>query len=146
MNIEELEAILSGKDNEEKIEILSHLCDIFESYNTAIDNFEDIILTLLNFGIKEDNLELKEEIFNTLLTAATYKNIDGINFDFLADNLENLPDECLHSALTTLSFTFKKKYLSYLTKYLNHKNGSIRADAINAINEIEGYWAKRQGK
>ncbi|MBY0163811.1 hypothetical protein V4V36_31780 [Paenibacillus lautus] len=144
MNIEELKATLSGSNTEEKTEILSHLCDIFESYNNSIDNFNDIVTVLLHFGIKEESLDMKEEIFSTVLSAATYKNIEGINFDILADNLERLPEECLHSALTILSFTFKKEYLPYLTKYLAHKNSSIRADAINAINEIEGYWSKRQ--
>jgi len=144
MKVEEIRAILSGSDVEEKTEVLSHLCDVFESYNNSIDNFKEIIIALLDFGFKEDNLEIKEEIFNAILTAATYKNIDEINFDILAYNLDTLPEECFHSALTILGFTFKKDYLFYLTKYLDHENGSIRADAINAINEIEGYWAKKQ--
>lgn len=79
---------------------------------------------------------------NLILTAATYKNIEEINFDILAHNLDSLPEEFLHSALTKLGFTFKKDYLFYPTKYLDHENGRIRADVINAINEIEGYWAK----
>ncbi|MGO4532658.1 hypothetical protein AB4Z30_26545 [Paenibacillus sp. 2TAF8] len=143
MKVEELRMILSGSDVEGKIEVLSHLCDVFESYNNSIDNFKEIIIALIDFGLREDNLEIKEEIFNTLLSAATYKNIDEINFDILAHNLDTLPEECFHSALTILGFTVKKDYLFYLTKYLNHENGSIRADAINAINEIEGYWAKK---
>ncbi|WP_194541107.1 hypothetical protein [Paenibacillus sp. JZ16] len=100
MDIEELKATLSGSNTEEKTEILSHLCDIFESYNHSIDNFIDIVTVLLHFGIKEENLDMKEEIFNTVLSAATYKNIEGINFDILADNLERLPEECLHSEAT----------------------------------------------
>lgn len=144
MKVEEIRAILSGSDVEEKTEVLSHLCDVFESYNNSIDNFKEIIIALLDFGFKEDNLVIKEEIFNAILTAATYKNIDEINFDILVYNLDTLPEECFHSALTILGFTFKKDYLFYLTKYLDHENGSIRADAINAINEIEGYWAKKQ--
>ncbi|MEK4976666.1 hypothetical protein [Bacillus sp. FSL K6-6540] len=144
MNIEELKATLSGSTTEEKTEILSHFCDIFESYNNSIENFNDIVTVLLHFGIKEESLDMKEEVFSTVLSAATYKNIEGTNFDILADNLERLPEECLHSALTILSFTFKKEYLPYLSKYLEHKNSSIRAGAINAINEIEGYWSKRK--
>ncbi|MCM3260621.1 hypothetical protein M3664_22780 [Paenibacillus lautus] len=144
MNIEELKATLSGSTTEEKTEILSHFCDIFESYNNSIENFNDIVTVLLHFGIKEESLDMKEEIFSTVLSAATYKNVEWINFDILADNLERLPEECLHSALTILSFTFKKEYLPYLSKYLAHKNSSIRAGAINAINEIEGYWSKRK--
>ncbi|WP_152392606.1 hypothetical protein [Paenibacillus guangzhouensis] len=144
MVIEELKTILSSSDTDEKTEILSHLCDIFESYNNSIDNFNGLVTTLLDFGIKEENLEMKEEIFNTILTAATYKNISGVDFDILADNLDSLPEECLHSALTTLSFTYRKNYLSYLTKYVDYENRSVRADAINAINEIEGYWSKKQ--
>lgn len=65
---------------------------------------------------------------NLILTAATYKNIEEINFDILAHNLDSLPEEFLHSALTTLGFTFKKDYLFYLTKYLDHENGRIRAE------------------
>lgn len=57
-----------------------HLCDIFESYNHSIDNFIDFVTVLLHFGIKEENLDMEEEIFNTVLSAATYKNIEGINF------------------------------------------------------------------
>ncbi len=144
MKVEEIRATLSGSDVEEKTEVLSHLSDVFESYNNSIDNFKEIIVALLDFGLKEDNLEIKEEIFNSILTAATYKKIDEINFDILAYNLDTLPEECFHSALTILGFTFNKDYLFYLTKYLDHENGSIRADAINAINEIEGYWAKKQ--
>ncbi|MDQ0087489.1 Mg/Co/Ni transporter MgtE [Paenibacillus anaericanus] len=144
MKIEELRAILLGSDVGEKTEILSHLCDVFESYNNSIDNFRELIIALLDYGIKEENSEIKEEIFDAILTAATYKNIDEINFDILAYNLDSLPEECLHSALTTLGFTFKKDYIFYLTKYLDHENGGIRADAMNAINEIEGYWKKKQ--
>lgn len=144
MKVEELRAILSGSEIDEKVEVLSHLCDVFESYNNSIENFKELVIALLDFGFKEEKLEIKEEIFNVILTAATYKNIDEINFDILAYNLDSLPEECLHSALTTVGFTFKKDYLVYLTKYLDHENGSIRADAINAINEIEGYWSKKQ--
>ncbi|MFP4979374.1 hypothetical protein ACE6ED_28585 [Paenibacillus sp. CN-4] len=144
MTVEELRETLSGSEIDEKVEILSHLCDVFESYNNSIENFKELVIALLDFGFKEENLEIKEEIFNVILTAATYKNIDEINFNILAHNLDSLPEECLHSALTILGFTFKKDYLFYLTKYLDHENGSIRADAVNAINEIEGYWAKNQ--
>ena len=98
MNIEDLKQILSGSDSEEKVEVLSHLCDIFESYNTSIDNFEGMITLLLNFGIKEQNHELKEEIFNTILAAATYKDVDRINFDILEESLDSLPEECIHPA------------------------------------------------
>lgn len=143
MNIEDLKETLSGSDHEEKIEILSHLHDIFESYNHSIDNIEGLIEWLLDFGIKEQNNEIKEEAFNTILTAATYKKIDSINFDILANQLDDLPESCLHYALTTLSFTFRKKYLPFLVKYANHENAGVRADALNAINEIKGYWAKK---
>lgn len=143
MEIDELRGILSGTDTDEKIEILSHLCDVFQSYNNSIDHFKDLISILLDFGFEEENVEIKEEIFSSILTAATYKNIEDMDFDMLAARVESLPEECLHSALTILGFTHKEKYLSCLTQYLDHENKNIRADAMNAINEIQGYWAKK---
>lgn len=143
MEIDELRGILTGTDTDEKIEILSHLCDVFQSYNNSIGHFKELIALLLDLGLKEQNVVIKEEIFNSILIAATYKSIDDMDFDILAAHVESLPEECLHPALTMLGFTHNKKYLSCLTKYLDHENKNIRADAITAFNEIQGYWVKQ---
>lgn len=65
LKTEELRATLSEADIQEKIDVLSHLRDVFESYCNSIGHFKEMINVLLDFGLKEDNLEIREEIFNT---------------------------------------------------------------------------------
>ncbi|TCS96870.1 hypothetical protein [Hazenella coriacea] len=140
MKLNKIKEVLMGTDHEVKVEILSHLSDVFESYNESIEDFEEIVMFLLEYGLNETEIEMKEEIFNTLLDAATNQDIGKINFDVLEKSLDDLPIECLHSAITILSFTYNREYLPTLLKYTEHGNKQIRSDALYAVNEIETYW------
>ncbi|KAB2328748.1 hypothetical protein F7731_24285 [Cytobacillus depressus] len=137
MELSELEQILKGNNLESKIETISHLSDVFESYNKDIANFDDLVVLLLKFAIEEQNNEVKEELFDTLLDAATYKNTEKINWDILEQHINELPSECIPTAISILGLSHNKKYAHTLSTFSKHENKSIKSAALIALSEFE---------
>lgn len=123
----------------EKIHTLSHLSDVFDSYKKNINNFEGIMNLLIICSITEDNMEVKREIFDTLVRASVFQDVHSINFDKLEDNLDELPIECLGRCIDIFSFTHKIKYIPSIERYIKHDDKYVRESAEMAINEIIGY-------
>lgn len=137
MDVREIEQVLKGKDEQEKIETVSHLSDVFESYNTNIENFEELIEVLLAYALAEQNLEVKEELFDALSKAVTYQNVERINWDSLERHLPQLPLSCLITGINILGMTYDQKYLPTIKMYTEHENGAVKGEAYIALKEME---------
>ncbi|WP_261129901.1 hypothetical protein [Bacillus sp. Marseille-Q3570] len=137
MDVREIEQILKGKDEQEKIETVSHLSDVFESYNKNIENFEELIEVLLNYALEEQNLEVKEEMFDALANAVTYQNTEDINWDSLERHLSQLSLPCLITAINILGLTHDQKYLPTIKTYTEHENGAVKGEAYLALKEMQ---------
>jgi uncharacterized protein (DUF111 family) len=136
--------ILINKSKIDKLNILEYLKDQFDSFNKNIEHFEEIIYFLVDCSILERNEEVKIEIFETLLKAAVFQDIEKINFHKLIDNWDNISEDCLCRCIDILSFTHKIQYLPTIEKYLSHPDPYVRESANYATQEILGYYEKRK--
>ncbi len=129
--------LTQGRDKD-KINTLSYLCDVFESYNKNIEHFDEIVRLLIDGAIAEENLEIKGEFFEALSKAAVFHDVEHIDFDKIAQNLDSLPIACLVRGIDILSFTHNLKYLPTIEKYRNHENEYVREAVETAIKEMTG--------
>ncbi|WP_187377754.1 hypothetical protein [Paenibacillus senegalimassiliensis] len=120
----------------EKINSLEYIKDQFDSFNKNIEYFDELMNALLELSFIETDSEVKIEIFEVLLKAAVFQDIDNINFDKLIENLENTHEECLSRCIDILSFTHKVNYLPIIERYLKHPNLYVRESAVMAVREI----------
>jgi hypothetical protein len=137
MNALTLRKILYSCDVDGKINILSHLCDVFESYTAKIDNFQEIMNELIVYAISENKIELQEEILHTLSIAAANRDISKIDFALLVKNLNNFSINCLPEAIDVIGFTHNENYVKVLKPFLNHHDNRVVYSAHIAISEIE---------
>ncbi|HJV45795.1 MAG TPA: hypothetical protein VJ824_08715 [Bacillota bacterium] len=136
MDFKELKSSLIGGDEIQKIEVLSFLSDVFESYNKNIEGFEEIVHLLIDIFVEEKSLEIKCEILETLAKGAIYQDIHLIDLSKLENNLERISDKCLSRCIDIFGFTHDTKYLEIIKKYQNHDDESIRESVDEAIREI----------
>lgn len=133
-----LKEIFMNGSKTEKLEVLECLKDQFDSFDKNLDDFSEKMNLLVGSSIRESDIEVKIEMFEALSKAATFQNIEDIDFDEFIENLEIIPEECLSRSIDILSFTHKKKYLSVIKKYLTHRNPYVRESAKFAIDEMSG--------
>lgn len=142
MDVNELRQCFIAGTITERLETLSYLSDVFESYNKNITNFDEIMNLLIDNSITEDNLEVKCEFFEVLVKATVFQEVHQINFDKLEHSLVELPVECLSRCIDVLSFSHNKKYIPSLEVYRNHDDKNVRESVELAIKEIMGYHKK----
>ena len=127
--LEELKIVLENGREEEQMELLSHLQDVFESYKEDIQNFEEIMDTLIKYAIKKKEGEVTEEILYTITTAETYQNVDMIDFSAFAENINKVSDNVLLKYIEILSYTYDLRYIPYILKFRNSRD-EIIGDAV----------------
>jgi hypothetical protein len=120
----------------EKIELLSHLNDIFESYNPHIADFDAIIGLLVEGALKEGDPEVRQEFFETLVKAGVFRDIRSINLDKLVESMESLSADELARAIDVLSFTHNRKYLPAIERHRGHENPHVREAVATALQEM----------
>lgn len=135
MNTPQIEYKLRNGSKDEKINLLSHLSDVFES-KVTIENFDELLNLIVYNAIYETEEEIKEEFFDTLLIAATYRNINRINLDLVEENLLSLPVQCLCLGIEVLSASHNKKYSSIIHQLVGHQDNKIANIAEIALIEI----------
>lgn len=138
MSFDEIKDMLLGENKREKIELLSHLEDIFESYCENIEHYDDIINLLINCGLHDNDMETKASIYDTLSKAALYRDVSKFDFDLIENSLGGLPIDILTSVISILGYSKNKKYLPKLISYFNHEDAIVSREAKDAANEIEG--------
>lgn len=143
MNISEVKRVLEGNDRQEKLNIISQIGDIFESYHESSDFMELANLLILLVQSDNNDNELKYESLQSLSYAVSYKNFNEIELDNLVKKLDSLSFDCLQLVISILSFTHNEKWLPILQKLLQHENNHVRAEATYAIRELEDYWKNK---
>ena len=137
MNIIEVGYKLKNGRKDERINLLSHLSDVFEA-KVSIENLDELINLLIKSAVDETENEVKEELFDTLLIAATYRNISSINLDLIEEHLLSLPIQCLALGIEVLAASHNKKYSSVIQQLKNHHDTKIASIAEIAFIEIGG--------
>ena len=132
-----IEATLSYGSETEKIELLSHLCDVFESYNKNIKGFDEIVQMLVNLTVKPDD-RISDDIIDTILTAQINQDISNINFDIVDEHLETAPTHILPRFIEILSYTYNRKYIPSIVRFKDHKDAYIKQAVEDAIIELGG--------
>ena len=131
------EILLKGTLNE-KINTLSYLCDIFESYNKNIDQFEELLDFLIHLVIETQDENVKEETLETICKAAIYQNIDGIDFDALEQDIQKVSVKFLPRYIDILSYTHNKKYVKTILQFKDFPDKYVQIAVKEAILEMGG--------
>ncbi len=129
-----LELLLNGSPVEKR-NILSHLSDVFESYNNDIADFDKIMNSLIALSVKENTAEMRDEILGTLIIGMT-KNIDNISFDIIGNNIEQFPVSCIPRCIELLSYTYNRKYVPAIMKFEDHEDENVKEAVADAIQEL----------
>ena len=103
MNIENIRNELEHSSKSKKESVISHIGDLFESYVT-IDAFSELVELLIKYAIDEVDEELKLEFLDVISKASDHRNMNGISFDMIEDNLASLSVECLEKAIEIYLF------------------------------------------
>lgn len=138
MDREEVYKILSDNNEKEKLIILSHLKDVFESYNKNIDNFSALVQILIDYSVTCTDSVIQSEILETIVAAETYQDVSQLDFDIIEVNLDKCSLDFLPRYIDILSYTYNPKYIQTILTYIEHKNSEVRESAENALLEL-GY-------
>ena len=136
LNIIEIESTMLNGSFNEKVELLSQLCDVFESYNKNIENFNDIMAMLIGLAIESKDENIATEILETICKGGINQNISDIDFDRIEENLDNVSNKLLSRYIDILSYTDNKKYLPSILRFKNHNNEYVKQAVEDAIVEL----------
>jgi hypothetical protein len=136
MTFDEITNSLQNDTTEERFVTVSHLCDLFESYNRDIDHFNELMDFLIDLSINTDDRKLKTELLEAICVAETYQNTDAINFDGIERDMDSVQVDYLPRYIDILAYTHDRKYIEAIHKYKNHDSESVRRSARNAIMEL----------
>lgn len=135
----EIYDIFSMQSSQSKRLRLIDLGIIFEM-DTSLNN-EDVvnaIHSLLSYAFNKNNMEIKDDIFNSIQEAVFYRKVaDKVNWDIVIADEKNIQKEDLIWVFEFLGSSHKEKYLGFLKKYMYEKDESISKEAIDAITEIK---------
>lgn len=129
--------LLSDLEYSDRLNFLSHICDIFDSYSDAYGDLTEVIQLLVNLSSEENHVELKEEYINTIQTAAGNRDIYSINFDSLLNDFEALNDRMKLDVIDILGYTYNDKYIEFLNAQLASKNDAISSTAAMSLDELK---------
>ena len=136
MDINGVKKILLKGTVDDKIDILSYLCDIFEAYNKNINHFEELIEFLIHLAIETQDENEKEEILETICKAAIYQDIDKVNFDVLEQDIQKVSVKFLPRYIDILSYTHNRKYAKSILRFKDHKDKYVQIAVREAIQEM----------
>lgn len=126
-----LEGTLSSKINE-----LSYLCDVFESYNKNIDHFEELIEFLIHLAVETRDDNIKEEILEAICKAAIHQNIDKVNFDAFSQDIQKVSVKYLPRYIDILSYTHNEKYIRDILQFKSYQNNYVQTAVNDAAQEM----------
>lgn len=136
MDIKEIKETLLEGTLDDKIDTLSYLCDIFESYNKNIDHFEELLEFLIHLAIETQDENMKEETLETISKAATYQNIQKVNFDAFEQDIQKVSVKYLPRYIDILSYTHNNKYIQSIFQFKNHQNKYVQIAVKEAAQEM----------
>lgn len=136
MDMKKIREIMENGNYEEKNDLLSHLNDIFESYNKNIKDFDEIISFLIDYATRSGDENLSISIFEAITNAQTYQDTKNVNFDKIALATASAPTKILIELIEILSYTYNRKYLSTIMKYKDHPNIYVRQAVKDALIEF----------
>ena len=134
--LEELKIVLESGEEWDQIVYLSHLTDIFESYNKNIQDFDEIMKTLIEYAIEQREGKMVEEVLCVITDAQTYQNIDNIDFSAFAENLSMVSGNVLFKYIEILSYTYDSRYIPDILKFEDHDAADIRLGVKDALIEL----------
>ena len=136
MNKYEFEAIMEKSSFNEKIELIIHLGDVFESYNKEIEDFDDIIQILIDYLVASNDEQVIDEIIEAICKAQIYQNTNNVNFDKIEANLIIVEEKFLPRYIDILSYTHNKKYLPSILRFRDSNNIHVKQAIADALVEF----------
>ena len=129
--------VMGTGTHQQKMDYLLELESIFDSYNRKIAHAEEIIIELLKLIIKIQDDELTDQMMQVVCSAEISQDLQNVNFDILAKNIDKLSEKALPVAIRILNYTYDKKYSSLIQTFTLSKNAKIRDAAQEALKEFD---------
>lgn len=142
MEIDGVRMAFNSDDVAEKMELLSHLCDIFESYSEEYGNLNEIIQLLVDFSVSETDSSLKEEYINTLQSAAGNKDISSIELEKIIDAFDSLDHRLKLDVIDVVGFSHNSKYVDFLKDQASSDDAAISSTASMSLEEMTAFLAQ----
>ena len=76
-------------------------------------------------------------MMQVVCSAEISQDLQNVNFDILAKNIDKLSEKALPVAIRILNYTYDKKYISLIQTFTLSKNAKIRDAAQEALKEFD---------
>jgi hypothetical protein len=126
-----IKEILETSDVDIKLSILFYLDKYLDPwFGYIVPDKKEIISILQHHLFKENNADVREDILDLLMLYT------GNELDYLAENIDLLNEEDLPDGIATLGRTYNWKYIDVIRRYINHEDKHVKAEAIEAENDL----------
>ena len=128
------EAIETG-DESTKTGALLVLCDDIEYAHFRPEVLQEIVQRLINIAVLETNKVIRGSIFRNIGKGLMQQmNHEEIKFDPLINALDKEEPVFICAVLYLLSTAYHRDYIPLITKYLDHPDEKVRAEAQDSLN------------
>ena len=121
----------------------SEAADYFEAGQLSENQYRTLVHELLKVAADESNRVAKESIFNALSSASMSGMAQAINWDPIANRMDELDLNCLEHALVILGFSKRAKYRKTIERFVQHSDRDISTAATEALEENKATLARR---
>lgn len=136
MNLNEIKNTFNTNNKSDITNLLSYLCDCFESYAT-FENVNLVIEYLCEKFKTETDEIIREMILDTLQAAVTYTSDIEFDFTCLSDNMNSLSENLILGIIAIYECSCDKKYITVLENICYSGSEIVAKESRNAIIELQ---------
>ena len=127
------EAIETGDESTKRGALLV-LGDDIEYAHFEPEVLSEIVQRLINIAVLEPDKVIRGSIFRNIARGFMQTmNYEEIKFDPLINALDKAEPVFICSVLYLLSMAYRRNYIPLITKYLDHPDEEIRAEALDSL-------------
>jgi HEAT repeat protein len=135
--LEELQDRLQSGDAHVRDLAAAELTDHLEAHQFNGTDEARLIRLLIKAALAESNPATRESIFNALSSAALEYPTARVDWDPIADHLDDLDQDCLEHAFVIFGAVGNPKFIPAVERFLQHPDPRVREDAIDALTNLK---------
>jgi hypothetical protein len=130
----------NASDRDDAASDLGYVLEHIASNHYAVEpsDLNECVQALLAGALAEQDPDVKETLFSSLVDAAMTSAGPSTNWDSIASILPNLSEQLLEYAIIILGFSHNPAYKGLIATYLQHSSSDIRRVAKEALVEFKG--------
>jgi hypothetical protein len=142
----DLDAILTRLESDDansRDVAAAEIGDLMEVDYLKTRDYRKAVKRLIAASLKESDWSAKESMFNALSYASSSEKAAAIDWDPIAQALDNVDVACLEHALIILGDSGNPKYKARIRRYLDNPDETIATTAADALKTI--HWKQQRG-